>query len=83
MTYEINKMSSKESVTELKNIGSEDEEVSIITTEKVERRIGLCVLEGRLKYWIVRTGRLTDVLDCANGGEYSEFHRKRNESKNT
>lgn len=36
MTYEINKMSSKESVTELKNIGSEDEEVSIITTEKVE-----------------------------------------------
>lgn len=27
MTYEINKMSSKESVTELKNIGSEDEEV--------------------------------------------------------
>ena len=26
MTYEINKMSSEESVTELKNIGSEDEE---------------------------------------------------------
>lgn len=36
MTYEINKMSSEEGVTELKNIGSEDEEASIVTTEKVE-----------------------------------------------
>ena len=36
MTYEINKMSSEESVTELKNIKSEDEEASIFTTEKVE-----------------------------------------------
>lgn len=36
MTYEINKMSSEESVTELKNIESEDEEASIFTTEKVE-----------------------------------------------
>lgn len=36
MTYEIDKMSSEESVTELKNIGREDEEASIFTTEKVE-----------------------------------------------
>ena len=36
MTYEINKMSSEGSVTELKNIGSENEEASIFTTEKVE-----------------------------------------------
>ena len=36
MTYEINKMSSEEGVTELKNIGREDEEASIVTTEKVE-----------------------------------------------
>ena len=36
MTYEINKMSSEESVTELKNIGSEDEEASFFTTEKAE-----------------------------------------------
>ena len=37
-------MSSEESVTELKNIGSEHEEASIFTTEKVEWPIGLCVL---------------------------------------
>ena len=36
MTYEINKMSSEESVTELKNIESEDEGASIFTTGKVE-----------------------------------------------
>ena len=36
MTYEINKMSSEESVTELKNIESEEEEASIFTTGKVE-----------------------------------------------
>ena len=73
MAYEINKMSSEESVTEVKNIWSEDEEASIFTTEKVEWRIGLCVL---LKGWL-------DWLDCADGCEYSKFHRKRNESKNT
>ena len=37
-----------------------------------------------MTYWIVRTTeRLTDVFDCADGCEYSKFHRKRNESKNT